>query len=330
MEENNDQIDESKRLKIDPDTQPEVKPEVAGNEPETKSLLAEIENVPVVNLDSSVESSGSREEQKAANNDKELYIDADNSEQQYLLAKQKYVRPYPEHEQPSIQELLAQMNETDVRMFKFIDDSGLYSHESLLGLLDLEKRAIKQNKQNKNGKLKLTKISEEEREKLEIGDIVFARWIVQDNNKDAMFYPSIITEKIKLYLDETELIEKRLRDWNLLEDKHLTETLIKESSDLDSMIDLFDEIEYKAKRLAADGARLNANGTAVVNADQQESVDSTGSICKSVLGIHNPRLADKIQVLSSKESILEFIESAKSELPDKLTDSDIDAFADFI
>ena len=66
MEENNDQIDESKRLKIDPDTQPEV----AGNEPETKSLLAEIENVPVVNLDSSVESSGSREEQKAANNDK--------------------------------------------------------------------------------------------------------------------------------------------------------------------------------------------------------------------------------------------------------------------
>ena len=112
--------------------------------------------------------------------DKELYIDADNSEQQYLLAKQKYVRPYPEHEQPSIQELLAQMNETDVRMFKFIDDSGLYSHESLLGLLDLEKRAIKQNKQNKNGKLKLTKISEEEREKLEIGDIVFARWIVQE------------------------------------------------------------------------------------------------------------------------------------------------------
>ena len=70
MEENNDQINESKRLKIDPDTQPEVKPEVAGNEPETKSLLAEIENVPVVNLDSSVESSGSREEQKAANNDK--------------------------------------------------------------------------------------------------------------------------------------------------------------------------------------------------------------------------------------------------------------------
>ena len=57
----------------------------------------------------------------------------------------------------------------------------------------------------------------------------------KDNNKDAMFYPSIITEKIKLYLDETELIEKRLRDWNLLEDKHLTETLIKESSDLDSM-----------------------------------------------------------------------------------------------
>ena len=50
---------------------------------------------------------------------------------------------------------------------------------------------------------------------------------------------------------------------------------------------MFDEIEYKAKRLAADGARLNANGTAVVNADQQESVDSTGSICKSVLGIHN-------------------------------------------
>ena len=66
MEENNDQIDESKRLKIDPDTQPEV----AENEPETKSLLAEIENVPVVNLDSSIESSGSREEQKAANNDK--------------------------------------------------------------------------------------------------------------------------------------------------------------------------------------------------------------------------------------------------------------------
>ena len=57
----------------------------------------------------------------------------------------------------------------------------------------------------------------------------------QDKDKDAMFYPAIITEKIKLYLDETELIEKRLRDWNLLGDKHLTETLIKESSDFDSM-----------------------------------------------------------------------------------------------
>ena len=57
----------------------------------------------------------------------------------------------------------------------------------------------------------------------------------QDKDKDAMFYPAIITEKIKLYLDETELIERRLRDWNLLGDRHLTETLIKESSDLDSM-----------------------------------------------------------------------------------------------
>ena len=185
MEENDEQIGESKRLKVDLDTQPEVTPEVSGsgNEPkleQTNSLLAEIENVPVVNLDSSIESTGSREERKAANNEKELYIDADNSEQQYLLAKEKYVRPYPEHEQPAIQELLAQMNETDVRMFKFIDDSGLYSHESLLGLLDLEKRAIKQNKTNKNGKMKLTKISEEEREKLKTEDIVYARWIVQE------------------------------------------------------------------------------------------------------------------------------------------------------
>merc|ERR1711990_1130268 len=303
MEENDEQIGESKRLKVDLDTQPEVTPEVSGsgNEPkleQTNSLLAEIENVPVVNLDSSIESTGSREERKAANNEKEIYI-----------------RPYPEHEHPAIQELLAQMNETDVRMFKFIDDSGLYSHESLLGLLDLEKRAIKQNKTNKNGKMKLTKISEEEREKLKTEDIVYARWIVQDKDKDAMFYPAIITEKIKLYLDETELIEKRLRDWNLLGDKHLTETLIKESSDLDSMIDLFDEIEYKAKRLAADRARLNANGTAVANADQQEFVDC-GSICKASLGMHHPLLADKIQHLTSKESLLEFIDSAKSELSD--------------
>ena len=51
---------------------------------------------------------------------------------------------------------------------------------------------------------------------------------------------------------------------------------------------MFDEIEYKAKRLAAEGARLNANGTAVVNAAQQELVDH-GSICKSHLGIHNVR-----------------------------------------
>lgn len=187
MEENDEPIDGSKRLKIDPVSEPEVRPEipVTGNEqklPEEQanSLLAEIEKVPVVNLDSSMESTGSREEQKAANNDKELYIDADNSEQQYLLAKEKYVRPYPEHEQPAIQELLAQMNETDVRMFKFINDSGLYSDESILCLLDLEKRAIKQNKKNKNGKMKLAKISEEEREKLVPEDIVFARWIVQE------------------------------------------------------------------------------------------------------------------------------------------------------
>ena len=60
---------------------------------------------------------------------------------------------------------------------------------------------------------------------------------------------------------------------------------------------MFDEIEYKAKRLAADGARLNANGTAVVNVDQQETVDSTGSICKSVLGIHNVSfITTKLQI----------------------------------
>ena len=93
------------------------------------------------------------------------------------LAKEKYVRPYPEHQQPAIQELLAKMNETDVRMFKFINDSGLYSDESILGLLDLEKRVIKQNKKNKNGKMKLMKITEEQRALLETEDIVFARWI---------------------------------------------------------------------------------------------------------------------------------------------------------
>ena len=56
-----------------------------------------------------------------------------------------------------------------------------------------------------------------------------------------MFYPAIITEKVKLYLDETDLIERKLREWNLLEDRHLTETLIKEISSLDSMIDMVDE-----------------------------------------------------------------------------------------
>ena len=40
-------------------------------------------------------------------------------------------------------------------------------------------------------------------------------------------------------------------------------------------------------------------------------------------------LADKMQVISSRESLLEFIESAKSELPEK-PDNGIDAFADFI
>jgi len=49
---------------------------------------------------------------------------------------------------------------------------------------------------------------------------------------------------------------------------------------------LFDEIEYKAKRLAADRARLNANGTAVANAAQEEFVDC-GSICKPSLGMHH-------------------------------------------
>lgn len=331
MNENDDNIGELKRLKIDPNPESEVRSEVTGDEPKlqpTNSLLAEIENVPVVNLDSSIESTGSREESKAANNDKELYIDADNSEQQHLLAKEKYVRLYPEHEQPAIQELLAKMNETDVRIFKFINDSGLYSDESILGMLDLEKRAIKQNKKNKNGKMKLTKISEDERAKLEPEDIVFARWIVQDKDKDAMFYPAIIGEKVKLYLDETDLIERKLREWNLFEEKNLTETLIKQISDLDSMIDLTDEIEYKAKRLAADGARLNANGTSIVNAAQQEIVDP-GSICKKHLGIHNRALADKIQCLSSKESLLEFIESAMSEQPEK-TANGIDSFAGFI
>ena len=165
-----DLLDRSKRQKIE--QEPEVEP---------KTLLAEIdENVPVVNLDSSLESTCSREEAKAANNDKELYIEADNSEALFYQVKEKYVRPYPEHEQPAIQELLAKMNETDVRMFKFINDSGLYSDESILGMLDLEKRIIKQNKRNKNGKMKLTKITEEERAQLEPEDIVFARWIVQD------------------------------------------------------------------------------------------------------------------------------------------------------
>ena len=103
------------------------------------------------------------------------------------LAKEKYVRP--EHQQPAIQELLAKMNETDVRMFKFINDSGLYSDESILGLLDLEKRVIKQNKKNKNGNMKLMKITEEQRALLETEDIVFARWISGWSNYECkLFY----------------------------------------------------------------------------------------------------------------------------------------------
>ena len=131
-----------------------------------------------------------------------------------------------------------------------------------------------------------------------------------------MFYPAIITEKVKLYLDETDLIERKLREWNLLEDRHLTETLIKEISSLYSMIDMVDEIKYLTKRLIADEQRANANGTLAANGDQQEIVDH-GSIFKNYLGINHGYLADKLQVISSKESLLEFIECAKSELPEK-------------
>ena len=186
MQENDDDIkivdvDEPKKRKIDPESIPDIQLDVKPEVNSMNSLLTEIvENAPVVNLDSSLESAGSREESKAANNDKQLTIEADNSEMQFNLAKEKYVRPYPEHQQPAIQELLAKMNETDVRMFKFINDSGLYSDESILGLLDLEKRVIKQNKKNKNGKMKLTKITEEQRALLQTDDIVFARWIAQE------------------------------------------------------------------------------------------------------------------------------------------------------
>ena len=98
--------------------------------------------------------------------------------------------------------------------------------------------------------------------------------------------------------------------------RHLTETLIKEISSLDSMIDMVDEIEYLTKRLIADEQRANANGTLAANGDQQEIVDH-GSIFKNYLGINHGYLADKLQVISSKESLLEFIECAKSELPEK-------------
>ena len=97
MQENDDDIkivdvDEPKKRKIEPESIPDVRLEV---KPEVNSGG----NNPVVNLDSSLESAGSREESKAANNDKQLTIEADNSEMQFNLAKEKYVRPYPEHQQ---------------------------------------------------------------------------------------------------------------------------------------------------------------------------------------------------------------------------------------
>ena len=79
---------------------------------------------------------------------------------------------------------------------------------------------------------------------------------------------------------------------------------------------MVDEIEYLTKRLIADEQRANANGTLAANGDQQEIVDH-GSIFKNYLGINHGYLADKLQVISSKESLLEFIECAKSELPEK-------------
>ena len=127
---------------------------------------------------------------------------------------------------------------------------------------------------------------------------------------------SISILKIRLIRIPADLIERKLREWNLLEDRHLTETLIKEISSLDSMIDMVDEIEYLTKRLIADEQRANANGTLAANGDQQEIVDH-GSIFKNYLGINHGYLADKLQVISSKESLLEFIECAKSELPEK-------------
>lgn len=325
------EVESSAEMEISQDTSASV---VDGSQTENANLLAELQIEPPINLDSSMESVGSsqsKEEAKAANNQKELYINSDNMAEQFTkLAKKKYLRPYPPHTQPAIQELLAKMNGSDIRMYKFIDDSGLYSSESILALLDLEKRIVKQNKINpKNGKRKLTKLTEDERAKLKTSDVVNARWIVQDKDKDTIFYPAIITEKVKLYLDETELIESKLREWNLLEDRHLTETFIKELSNLDSMIDIIDDIEIKTKRLIQDKARSKSFKTSYV---AQQEITDRGSISKTHLGIDYRSVTEKIlyKQLGSKEAIIEFLDIEVKDEVKKATNSVTDAFADFL
>ena len=56
---------------------------------------------------------------------------------------EKYVRPMPPLVEPYLQENLVEMNGQKHHAFKFIDDSGYITNDSLLSFIDMPKKSVK-------------------------------------------------------------------------------------------------------------------------------------------------------------------------------------------
>jgi len=143
---------------------------------------------------------------------------------------EKYVRPMPPLVEPYLQENLVEMNGQKHHAFKFIDDSGYITNDSLLSFIDMPKKTVKVRvEKGKKGRMVDQKLSlEEKAEKLIHGfRDASCQWPLKSNTRDGrpLFYSGIVTERKTLRVVQRQVSFKRNTKFTRAEQSTLTKML---------------------------------------------------------------------------------------------------------
>lgn len=155
-------------------------------------------------------------------------------------------------------------------------------------------------------------------------EFALARW---NNNANISFFPVVITEKVKLMLNEREQIHHKLKEWNLPNSKALNASLIEATNNLEDLQEFVYEVEQEMKHIR--NKRFKKINMSVFSGAKKQS--EAKSLLPNVLGTYSASLRDRLRYIEDEagDSIaeklsnwkLDFNENDESENDDPNSDA---------